>query len=402
MSELVFRTANEDDLDRLVEIHTSAYPDPRGPEARRRNFLSNMLGSLSELHVAFDGARLVAHAFLFGLEVWFGGRAVRTAGIASVGVAPEARGQRIAARLLEHLHSASLERGDALALLYAFRQGFYARHGYAPVTPFRRLSLTPRALPKAWSMTPSGLVVRAAEGGDREGIEHAYQRAAARATGWITRPARMWDARLLDERRRWFVAMRAGHAVGFASWTVAQPEQHAPTRLVVYDLVADDDEARRALWGLVGAQRDQVNEVVVNVDANDPLDRALLDADAARFGDPDVEHVLGMLCGGPMVRMADAARALTARGYACDGALDLDVGGDRFRLEVHAGAASIGPTRATSAVTVDLTTLAAVAFGALAPSDAARLGWLVAPDPGTLRAADALFSLPPFFALDPF
>ena len=86
-----FRPATEDDLERLVEIHLGAFPDPRSNEARLRNFARNPLGTLSDLWVLVEGGVLVAHAFLFPLEAWFGGRRVAVGGIATVGVAPEAR-----------------------------------------------------------------------------------------------------------------------------------------------------------------------------------------------------------------------------------------------------------------------------------------------------------------------
>ncbi len=401
--DLLLRPARDEDTDRLLEIHASVFPDPRGEVERRRNFHHNSLGGVADLHVVELHGRVLAHAFLFPLEIWLGGRPVPAGGVASVGVAPEARGRRIATRLLSHLHDLAHARGDAFTVLYPFRQGFYLRHGYAAVTPSRRLTLTPRAIPRAWGLPSPGIVVRAIEAGDREAIERAYQRAAARATGWITRPPRLWDARLLDERRRWFVAARGGGVVGYVSWSLSQAAAHGAVVLRVFDLVADDDEVRRALLGLVGAQRDQVRAVELEIDDADPLPRALEDADDGIFGTPDVEHALGVLVGGPLVRAVDTSRALLARGYASDGTLDLDIDGERTRLEVHAGQASLTSSHsAVGALFMERAAFAAIVCGALSPSAAARIGWLRAPDPGTLRAADALFAMPPFFAIDPF
>ena len=104
MTDLTLRPAREEDIERLLEIHVSAFPDPRGIVERRRNFVHNSLGTFEDLHVVADGARVLAHAFLFPLEVWIGGRPVKVGGVASVGVAPEARGRRVAGRLLSHLH----------------------------------------------------------------------------------------------------------------------------------------------------------------------------------------------------------------------------------------------------------------------------------------------------------
>src|SRR6185295_4980883 len=151
--------------------HLAAYPDVRGVEERRRGFLSCPFGSLETCVVAERGGEIVAHAFLFPFEAFFGGRAVKTGGIASVAVAPEARGQGVGAALLGRLHRASDVRGDALTLLYAFKTGFYARLGYAQGASRKRLEIDPRSIP--WQGT-----VRAARGEDRDAIERAYLRSA--------------------------------------------------------------------------------------------------------------------------------------------------------------------------------------------------------------------------------
>jgi predicted acetyltransferase len=404
MRPLTFRAAGEADLDRLIDIHRSAFPDPRGAEPRRRNFAANPLGSLADLKVALLGDEPVAHAFLFRLEVWFGGARVKAGAIASVGVAPEARGEGLAAALLDHLHAEAEARGDAITILFPFRQGFYARHGYAPVTPARRMLVHPASVPRAWrAKHESGLVVRAARGDDTTAMIAAYERAAARATGWLARPEALWQSLLQDERRVWLVATRGGAIEGYAAWSLAQAEAHAATRLIVHEVVADRDDVRRALLGQLGAQRDQIAEIAIDVDARDPLDRALLDADRGRFGTQEVEHTLGVLSGGPMVRVVDVARACEARGYAVDGAITVAIDGTApIHLVVERGTCKIHATAEPADIRLDRAAFASILYGALAPSDAVRLGWLTADDPSAVARADALFALPPYFAIDTF
>jgi hypothetical protein len=153
----------------------------------------------------------------------------------------------------------------------------------------------------------------------------------------------------------------------------------------------------------VGAQRDQVAEVELEIDSRDPLDQALVDADRARFGAAGIEHPLGTLAGGPMVRLVDLARGLTQRAYAADGAVDLAVEGrPPLHVAVAGGKAKLSSPRSTrSALALGPAALAAALYGGLAPSDAARLGWARGDEP-TLARADALFASPPFFALDHF
>ena len=411
LSPLAFRTATPSDVDRLIEIHTSAFPDPRRHPERRTNFVANPLGDLDALWVAEDAGEIVAHAFLFPLRAWFAGGTVPVAGIATVGVAPEARGRGVGAAFLAHLHERADAQKACATVLYPFRQGFYARHGYAPVTPNRRLRLHPAAIPGSWreDAASQGIVVRAVRspGGspaaDRTAIVNAYVRAAARTHGWLVRPMPFWERRFADERRVWIVATQGRKLTGYVSWSLDQVESHAATRLVVHELVADDDPTKRALLGAVGAQRDQVADVEIEVDARDPLDRALLDADRSRFGTIDVEHVLGVVAGGPMVRLVDVARGLTARTYAADGSLDLVID-DRPPLHVVVadGKAKLSLPRQTRApLTIQRAALAAVLYGGLSPSDAVRLGWAHGDEPAVSRA-DAIFASPPFFALDAY
>jgi predicted acetyltransferase len=395
-----FRTAVEADLDRVIEIHTSAFPDPRGYAERRKNFVANPLGELATLWVATHGEEIVAHAFLFPLRAWFAGGTVAIAAVASVGVAPEARGRGVAAALLAHLHERADQQKACVTTLFPFRQGFYAKHGYAPVTPNRRLHVHPAAIPAAWRASDA-VVVRGAREGDRGAIVNAYARAAARTHGWLVRPTPLWERRFADERRVWMVATQGRRIVGYVTWSLRQAEAHAATRLTVSELVADDDATRRALLGSLGAQRDQVVEIEIEIDAVDPLDRALLDADRTRFGTETVEHALGTIAGGPMVRLVDVARALAQRTYARDGALDLAIeGGPPLHFSVADGKAKLtSPRHARAPLTIGRAALAAVLYGGLRPSEAARLGW-ASGDPGTFARADALFGAPPFFALD--
>jgi len=398
---LAFREAREADLDRLVDLHLSAFPDARGIDARRRNFAHNPRGALHDLVVAEQGGSLVAHGFLFALEAWFGGSRVQVGGIASLGVSPEARGTGVARALLAELHARSHRRGDAVTLLYAFREGFYATNGYASVSPYRVLRFSPRAIPGAWSSHPG--IVRPATGDDREALERVHEHEAARRTGWTARSSALWDKKLLDERRRWFVVeTEEAGVVGFVAWTLSQTEPHAPVSLVVEDLAAEDDRARARLLALVGAQRDQVASVSLDVSEDDPLPRALVDADRDEVGTERVEHPLGALVAGPMVRIADLQRAIEARGYLADGGLDIVLPDARVHVEVTAGRARVLAPRGGPQITLAPGVMAAILYGSLAPTTGARLGWISADTPAALRQADALFTLPAFFGQDPF
>lgn len=394
---LSFRPAREEDLDRLIVIHSSAYPDGRTHDARARNFTANPLGTLDDLWVAHDRGLVVAHAFLFRMHAWFGGARVAVGGIASVGVAPESRGSGVASRLLAHLHAAARERGDALTVLYPFRQGFYTQLGYAATTPYRQLQLSPAAVP--WKQE---LTVRAAGGADRDAMKSTWEAAGRARTGMHVRTESVWRARLTDERATWLVVDGDRGVEGHVAWTVEQTEPEGATTLAILEMAARSDRAARSLWAAVAAQRDQVTEVRVDVADDDPIDRAFVDPDRDRFGSLRAPHPIGRLALGPMVRIVDVERALLSRGWLGSGRLALDAGEGTVVLSVEDGVATLSPSRIEPALTLDRATLAALAFGGLRPSQAARFGWVTARREATLGLADAVLGLPAYFSPERF
>jgi predicted acetyltransferase len=399
--DVLVRKATEDDLERVLEIHASSFPDHRGHDVRRRQFDGNPLGGMSDLYVVERGGRLVGHALLHPLSAWFGGREVQLGGIESVGIAPEARGLGIGAHLLERLHADSRARGDALTLLYVFRQGFYARLGYAPITPMMQLEVRPASIPKAWIDAARG-TLRPITGDDRARVESLYAEAAVTRTGWIRRPATYWEARLLEDRSAWFIT---DDRRGYVSWTLSQSELHAPIKLIVGDLVAAAPAVERQLWGHLGAQKDQVHTIEIDVTVDDPMMLAFTDADAHRVkGTARLEHPWGTVHSNGMIRLHDTHKALEARGYASDGQLTLALGSDEsWHLEVSGGGARVSKaSRPCDLLFPDSASLAMVAFGGLRPSQAARAGLVESRDPRALRLADELFSLPSFHAREPF
>ena len=397
--DLAFRPATPDDLDRLIEIHTVAFPDGRAAPERRRNFEANPLGPLGDLHVAVLGGTIVAHAFLFRFDAFFGGRRVPMGGIASVGVAPEARGRGVGSALLAHLHERADVRGDALTMLYAFRQGYYARIGYAPTTSRKRLVLDPRSIPREWHDAR----VRRARGEDKEAIVRVHERAALATSGWLARSSGLWERRFLRERRQHLVLDGdGGELAGYVAFQVGQDEAHAETGLDVDEIVATSDEARRSLWGALGAMRDQVVAIAVEVDAADPIELALVDADGRRSGTEDVEHDLGTIVGGPMVRIEDVTRAIEARGYAADGSFDVVLDDEMaLAVTVEDGRAVVSAARGGSAIRTSRRGLASLLYGGARLADAVRIG-LASADPRVVARVDPVLALPPLLPLDPF
>jgi predicted acetyltransferase len=410
-----FRSAEERDVDRLVEIDQVAYPDPRTFEARQRNFTHNPFGSLDDLIVAEDAGVVVGQAFLFRFRAPFGGAFVKVGGVASLAVAPEARGRGVATALMDHIHRLSDRRGDAVTMLYAFRQGFYARLGYATTSSIKRLPIDTRSIPAPWRALARARV-RGVRAGDDATLRRLHARAAERTSGWIARPKRFWELLLARERRITLVCERArtrpkekAKASGYVAFTLQQEEVHGETLIEVDELVAEDDETRRALFGALAAMRDQVAEIVVEVEGTDPLERALVDPDGRRHGTDAVEHGLGEVVAGPMIRIEDVSRALAARGYRGNGAFDVvvrspdegEAGVIAVGVRVRDGHAELGPARGGGALQTTRSGLAAIFYGGLSATGAIALG-LAEANASIASRIDAIAHLPPFAPIDRF
>lgn len=413
--DLHFRAATEDDLARVLEIHVVAFPDGRPEAARRQNFTASRFGGLGDLVLACRAGEIVGQAFLFPLEAWFGGRPVRMGGVASLSVAPEAREQGVATSLLHHLHVASDVRGDAVTMLYAFRQRFYARLGYGQSASRKLLVIDPDSVPSSWRALARG-AVRPARAADMRHVAAAYSRAAAKASGWLTRSEADWKRRFARARTQVLVVdgPEGGAPVaGYVAFEIVQDEAHAATSIVVEELATDDDVTRLALVGALALMRGQAVEIALEVDAADPLELGLIDSDGRRFGTERVEHELGAIVGGPMVRIEDVPRALESRGYAADGAFDVvvDAGegasngaGEEIAVSVSVadGRAHVSAARgAAGAIRTTRAGLASLLYGGLRLSDAARLR-LAEADPRTVARVEPILAIAPPAPLDPF
>ena len=399
--------ARSNEIERLIAIHSASFPNPLGFPERRANFMDNPRGPLSDLHVARNGkGDIVGHGFLFRTRTFILGGEVQVGAVASVGVASEARGGGVARALLHGLLDESERRGDALQLLYPFSYAFYASLGFGHVSPLVRLRTPCRSLPHRGE----GKRCRRATTDDNAAIAVTYAAAAARENGLITRSDAVFAKYLNAPGVMKFVVEGELGLRGYVSFVFVERHDVGEVELHVRELVALDDDARRALIGVVAAHRDQVTNVELTLLPDDPLPMLVEEPRAPR--EPFVPghlHPLGALAAGPMVRAVDVRSLLLSRGYRNDGALDLRVVDPRkgtiaLRLEVRdgVGKASESPSGSEHALEVDVGAFSSIAVGALRPSDASRHGRLHG-SPASLAVADRLFATgAPFRCLDEF
>lgn len=402
------RPAREDDLERLVTIHAAAFPDARSRETRRRNFTDNVRGGLADLLVAERDGVVVGHTFAFRLGTWIGGAEIPVGGVASVGVAPEARGAGVARALMAAVDATLRARSVPLAMLYPFRHKFYRQLGYGMVCELRRIRVPAAAYPAS---PIEGVVRAAARPDDLQAVRRCYQRAGERTNGLVVRRENVWRALFAPEGRQLIVVPGAsGEVDGYVVYGYLGPPEGLAQELDVVELVAETDAARRALYGFIHAQRDQVPCVRHVVHSHDPLLAVL---DEPRSPDGGLMRALVPVAGdvgaGPMLKLVDVPGALAARGYAMDGRLTVRVNDAlgpaaavACTLGVEAGVAFVETERPGATLSTDVATLAQIYAGYLRASDAVRLGRAQVDGWATALFCDALFEAPPFFPLDVF
>lgn len=325
---------------------------------------------LENVRVAVGPGGLVGGLGFYRSAQWFGGRPVGSGLVASVAVAPEARGAGVGAALMRTALEEMRAAGLPLSALYPASRPVYRKVGYESAglrlayrMPLHRLAPLPA----------DGLEVRVAR---REELGPVYDRFARRQSGMLQRTPGLWD-RLLEGGPLLYAVADEAYAV------VEAGERTLRVRDVAWTAPA----AGARLWALLAAHRSVIDTVEWVGPAVDPW--ALL----ARDADPQVAFR-----GEWMTRVVDVPGALEARGYpGClttdlhlevqDALLPANAG--RWVLHLEGGRGRVEPG-GRGDVTLDVGALAPLYTGHLGAGDLAAAGRLRGP----IEAVAAAFAGP--------
>jgi predicted acetyltransferase len=366
-------------------------------------------GALFELDRAinaFDGEQRVGAggAYTFRLTAPGGGE-VGAAGITAIGVIPSHRRRGILRRIMAWLHDQALDRGEAVAVLWASEGAIYQRFGYGFGTLGSIFEADRARVAFREPVRVDGARIRIVD--IDEGVRvfpTIYEEVRRMTPGSLTRTPVKWREQVLTDAE-W---ARGGNGPKYLALLEVdgQPRAYAVYRvkadwdergpkgtLLVLELMSVDPEAEQTLWqwlfsmdlvGVVKAWRGPVPH---------PLQQWLVEP-----------RRLGLIVGdGMWLRLLDVPAALEARGYSGSGALVLEVtdgliaaNGGRWQLSVpssdRGGGVSVERTSAEPDLVLDVAALACVYLGALRFSDLARAGRVRECRPGALVTADVLFT----------
>jgi predicted acetyltransferase len=383
------RPATDDDVPALVRADWAAFsgqPDDT-QIADARSFLE-----VHRTFVAVDGDRIVGAGGSVSLELTVPGPAtVPTAGVTYVGVMPTHRRQGILTALMAQVLDDARRRGEPLSALLASESTIYGRFGFGVAVTVSSVEIERAGARLRQPVDVSGRV-RMLDPDELAGVLPAiWDRYRRRQPGEVSRSKGWWARRLRDDPLfrpagggpRFAVVWEDGE--GYVTYRVAQRWDDGLPRhtLIVEDLVAASPQVRAGLWqfcfgvDLVGTVR------AFNQPLDDPLRWSLVDP--RRLRTTAVNDLL-------WVNVLDVEAALSARAYASEQSLVLDVAGaGRFRL---AG----GQCRRTDDLAdlgIEVADLGSAYLGGVSFATLARAGRVAERAPGAVARADALFATAP-------
>jgi predicted acetyltransferase len=349
---------------------------------------------------AYDGEAIIGGGAAFSFRMTVpGGARVRTAGVTNVGVMPTHRRRGILRNLMARQLADVRQNGEVLAALVASEGGIYQRFGYGLGILLGSIEIDRERAQFRSESQPVGSVRLVDRDEARRLMPPPYDALCGATPGFIERDPAWWDERLADiesQRRGAGPAYRAiyerdGEVRGYVRYRIKNEWTgiaHNST-LIINELIALDPVAEREMW-----------RYLFGVD--------LIARVSYRWGPPS--HPLLLMLTEPRrlqlrvsdaiwIRIVDVPAALTARTYAADGELVIDVtdaflpeAAGRWRLTVKDGKATVEPTTDPPDLSLDTTDLAAAYMGSFSFTELSRAGRGEEGSPGGRARADAMFA----------
>jgi predicted acetyltransferase len=291
------RAAGSADFDAFARILERCFAIPR----ESSQIAWERLGS--DVRVLDDRDDPVACLAWYDFAQWWGGRSVRCAGIAAVGVEPHRRGGGLATRIVREALRETRDLGFPIATLYPSNLPLYRRSDFEVAGARYELVARCSDLPRAKDIES---LVPLADGVRQPRVRALHRAVGARTNGWIDRNEAVWD-RVRDfrsELREGFGVERGGELAGYV-FVARRKRRSWGYDLVVGDVAAADADAARAILSFLSANGTIAVDVQLSIAPHDPL-AGLFDELPARH---EVHHPW-------MLRVLDLPAALAARGFA--------------------------------------------------------------------------------------
>ena len=347
------------------------------------------------MHAAWQDGTAVGGAGAFPFDLTVPGGRVRAAGVTVVGVLPTHRRRGILRSMMRAQLDDVHERGEPVACLWASEGTIYGRFGYGLASLAGEIELARDRAAFAQPLEPGGRLRLVDAQEAAEALPRIYDRVAAETPGMFARSRDWWDVRLLSDpewRRRGGGELQrvlleldgepAAYALYRLNLSFDQGISMGTTDVV--EALAATPRATAGIWRYL-LDVDWMARVKANLLPLDhPLFLLLAEAHRMRFRVGD----------GVWVRLVDVGAALSARAYAGDGAVVLDVR-DEF-CPWNAGCWRLEPgtaarTEAEPELRLDVTALGSAYLGGFTFAELATGLRVEELAPGAIARADALF-----------
>ncbi|HEU4400289.1 MAG TPA: GNAT family N-acetyltransferase [Actinomycetota bacterium] len=352
---------------------------------------------------AFDGDRVVGTGGADSLELTLPGlTTIPVGGLTAISVLPTHRRRGILrAMILRHFEDVE-SRGEPVSALGASESVIYGRFGYGMATMSADYEIDPRHGAFLSGVAPGSGRLRMLDPEEAAKVVPAfYDRYRHGQPGEVSRKPAWWERYVRDPE--WFrdgasrhvdvvYESEPGRVDGWVSYRVQDrwPEGVPANVVKVRMLVGLTPEADAALWRYC-LDLDLVGTVRL-------LDRPVDEPGRWRLADPRrlrTTHVGDQL----WVRLLDLPAAMSARRYATEGELVLEVTDSlrprnqgRFRLEGGPDGATCEPTGAAPELALDVADLGAAYLGGPRLATLARAGRVAELVPGALLRADRMLA----------
>jgi predicted acetyltransferase len=365
---------------------------PADDEAAQR-FSSNL--PLERMHAAIDGERIVGGAGAFPFELTVPGGTVRCGGVTVVGVLPTHRRRGILTAMMRTQLEDIRERGEPVAALWASEEVIYRRFGYGVASLSGEMTLASGFAGLRQAADERAAVRLVALDEANEVLAPIYDRVRARTPGMFTRSGTWWETRTLSDppdrrqgggEKNVLVVELDGDAAGYALYRIHTKFESgaAAGHVDVIEAVADGPVATRELW-----------RVLLDMDWKATLKAYLLPIDHPLLHQLRYPRRMQLRVGdGLWVRLVDVGAALSARAYADEGPVVLEVE-DPFlpenagRWRIAGGAAD--RTDEAPDLAMDVGELGAAYLGGFTFGELVRSGLVREAREGGAVRADAVF-----------
>jgi len=351
---------------------------------------------LDRMHAAFDGADIVGGAGAFPFQLSTPGGTVPTAGVTVVGTYPTHRRRGVLRALMRAQLDDVHERGEPLAALWASSETIYGRFGYGPASMCGSIDLATEHTAFAMPGRREGSV-RLVEADEALRSFPRIWSAVRRSTpGMLARSRDWWEGRVLRERggevgagpKRFVVYERAGRAEGYAIYRHRQELRDDGTsagEIKILEAIALDGVPTEEVW-----------RYLLSIDWTSRFTARLLPPDHPLFlllATP--RRLQYRMSDGFWARLVDVGAALSARRYAADGAVVVEVADafcpwneGRWRIADGRGKR----TRAAAHLRCDVAALGSAYMGGFTFAQLVRGGRIEELRRGAAVRADAMFA----------